>query len=61
VQEYGATHMGDVYVGYGDRKAKVEGDTPGDVSESDLTGAIVKITSDKVKTVVSSGVTAKDL
>lgn len=51
VQEYGATHMGDVYVGYGDRKAKIEGTNPGDISESDLTGAIVKITSDKVKTV----------
>jgi ABC-type uncharacterized transport system involved in gliding motility auxiliary subunit len=51
VQDYGATRMGEVFVGFGDRKARVEAGAQGEVSEQDLTGAILKITSDKVKTV----------
>jgi ABC-type uncharacterized transport system involved in gliding motility auxiliary subunit len=51
VQDYGATRMGEVFVGFGDRKARVEASAQGEVSEQDLTGAILKITSDKVKTV----------
>jgi ABC-type uncharacterized transport system involved in gliding motility auxiliary subunit len=47
-QSYGATKKGDIVVGYGDRKSRVE--TAGEISEQDVTGAIVKITSDKVKT-----------
>ncbi|HEY0704849.1 MAG TPA: Gldg family protein [Candidatus Acidoferrales bacterium] len=48
---YGASHLGDVFVGYGDRKARVEAGAQGEVAEQDVTGAILKITSDKVKTV----------
>jgi ABC-type uncharacterized transport system involved in gliding motility auxiliary subunit len=51
VQEYGATRMGEVYLGFGDRKSRVESNPQGDVSEQDLTGAILKVMSDKVKTV----------
>jgi ABC-type uncharacterized transport system involved in gliding motility auxiliary subunit len=50
-QDYGATRMGEVFVGFGDRKSRVESGAQGDVSEQDLTGAILKITGDKVKTV----------
>jgi ABC-type uncharacterized transport system involved in gliding motility auxiliary subunit len=51
VQEYGATRMGEVFVGYGDRKSRIETGAQGEVSEQDVTGAILKITSDKVKTI----------
>jgi ABC-type uncharacterized transport system involved in gliding motility auxiliary subunit len=50
-QAYGARKgdgKGDIVVSYGDRKSHVE--TAGEVSEQDVTGAILKITSDKVKT-----------
>ena len=51
VQEYGATRMGEVYLGFGERKPRVESSPQGEVSEQDLTGAILKVLSDKVKTV----------
>ncbi len=51
-QDYGATHMGDVVVASGSKKEHVEaGARGGDLSEEDVTGAILKVTSDKVKTV----------
>ena len=50
-QTWGLTNEGDVFVGYGDRKSKIEPSTPGEVSEQDITGAILKITSNKLKTV----------
>ena len=50
-KEYDANRMGEVFIGFGDRKQRVEAGAQGDVSEQDLTGAILKITSDKVKTV----------
>jgi ABC-type uncharacterized transport system involved in gliding motility auxiliary subunit len=49
-QSYGATKSGDVFIGYGDRKSRVEAGAQGEVAEQDVTGAILKITSDKVKT-----------
>jgi ABC-type uncharacterized transport system involved in gliding motility auxiliary subunit len=49
-QAYGASKLGDIFVGYGDRKSRVESGAQGEVAEQDVTGAIVKITSDKVKT-----------
>jgi ABC-type uncharacterized transport system involved in gliding motility auxiliary subunit len=49
--EYDANRMGEVFLGFGDRKQRVESGAQGDVSEQDLTGAILKITSDRVKTV----------
>jgi ABC-type uncharacterized transport system involved in gliding motility auxiliary subunit len=49
-QSYGATKKGDIIVGYGDRKSRVEAGAQGEVAEQDVTGAILKITSDKVKT-----------
>ncbi len=50
-QDYGATRMGDVFIAVGDRKSHVESGAQGEVSEQDVTGAILKITSDKIKTV----------
>jgi ABC-type uncharacterized transport system involved in gliding motility auxiliary subunit len=50
-QDYGATRMGDVFIAVGDRKSHVESGPQGEVSEQDVTGAILKITSDKTKTV----------
>src|ERR1700721_2992509 len=50
-KEYDANRMGEVFVAYGDRKQRVEAGAQGDVAEQDLTGTILKITSDKVKTV----------
>jgi ABC-type uncharacterized transport system involved in gliding motility auxiliary subunit len=50
-QDYGATRMGDVFIAVGDRKSHIESGAQGEVSEQDVTGAILKITSDKTKTV----------
>jgi ABC-type uncharacterized transport system involved in gliding motility auxiliary subunit len=51
-QDYGATHVGDVVVASGAKKEHVEaGPRGGDLGEEDVTGAILKVTSDKVKTV----------
>jgi ABC-type uncharacterized transport system involved in gliding motility auxiliary subunit len=50
-QDYGVTHMGDVFVAVGDRKSHIETGAQGEISEQDVTGAILKITSDKLKTV----------
>jgi ABC-type uncharacterized transport system involved in gliding motility auxiliary subunit len=51
VKDYGATRMGEIFIGYGERKSRVDASPQGDVTEQDLTGAIVKVISDKVKTV----------
>ncbi|HKS81820.1 MAG TPA: Gldg family protein [Candidatus Acidoferrales bacterium] len=48
--EYGAKRVGDVIMATGGRKEPVESPS-GDISEQDLTGALLKITTDKVKTV----------
>jgi ABC-type uncharacterized transport system involved in gliding motility auxiliary subunit len=50
-QDYGATHMGDVFVAVGDRKSHIETGAQGELAEQDVTGAILKITSDKLKSV----------
>jgi ABC-type uncharacterized transport system involved in gliding motility auxiliary subunit len=50
-KEYGATHMGDVIAASGSRKQTIEAGTAGDISEQDVTSAILKLTRDKVKTV----------
>jgi ABC-type uncharacterized transport system involved in gliding motility auxiliary subunit len=50
-QDYGATRMGDVFIAVADRKSHIESGAQGEVSEQDVTGAILKITSDKTKTV----------
>src|SRR5580700_9183151 len=51
-QEFGATHMGDVVVAYGIRKDHLDaGAHGGQLGEEDVTGAIVKLTSDKAKEV----------
>jgi ABC-type uncharacterized transport system involved in gliding motility auxiliary subunit len=50
-QDYGATHMGDVFVAEGERKSRIETGAQGELAEQDVTGAILKITSDKPKTV----------
>ena len=47
-QQYGATRMGDVILSSGPRKEHLE---TGATSEEDITGAIIKVTQDKVKTV----------
>ena len=47
-QQYGATRMGDVILASGSRKEHLE---TGATSEEDITGAIIKVTQDKVKTV----------
>jgi len=47
-QQYGATRMGDVILASGLRKEHLE---TGATSEEDITGAIIKVTQDKVKTV----------
>jgi ABC-type uncharacterized transport system involved in gliding motility auxiliary subunit len=47
-QQYGATRMGDVILASGPRKEHLE---TGATSEEDITGAIIKVTQDKVKTV----------
>jgi ABC-type uncharacterized transport system involved in gliding motility auxiliary subunit len=50
-QEFGATHMGDVIVAYGVRKDHLDAAGRGQLGEEDVTGAIVKVTSDKAKEV----------
>ena len=47
-QQYGATRMGDVILASGPRKEHLE---TGATSEEDITGAIIKVTQDKLKTV----------
>src|SRR6202046_5338578 len=48
-QEYGATRTGDVIVASGPRKERLESGSA--ASEEDITGAIIKVTQDKVKTI----------
>jgi ABC-type uncharacterized transport system involved in gliding motility auxiliary subunit len=50
-QDFGATHMGDVVVAYGARKEHLQAGQRSEPGEEDVTGAIVKVTSDKVKEV----------
>lgn len=50
-REYGAKRMGDVIVSYGARKQTIEPSMGGDVSEQDITSAILKVTTVKEKTV----------
>src|SRR5271170_6369933 len=51
-QDFGATRLGDVVVAYGVRKDHLDsGAHGGQLGEEDVTGAIVKVTSDKVKAV----------
>jgi ABC-type uncharacterized transport system involved in gliding motility auxiliary subunit len=51
-QEFGVTRMGDVVVAYGVRKDHLDASAHGgQLGEEDVTGAIVKVTSDKVKEV----------
>ncbi|HEY4950360.1 MAG TPA: GldG family protein [Candidatus Acidoferrales bacterium] len=50
-QDFGATHMGDVVIAYGVRKDHLDAGVRGQLGEEDVTGAIVKVTSDKVKEV----------
>jgi len=50
-REYGAQHMGDVIMSYGSRKQPVESTGGGEVSEQDITSAILKLTTEKIKTV----------
>jgi len=50
-RDYGATKMGDVIVASGPRKETVESSPEGGVSEQDITAAILKVTSEKQKTV----------
>jgi ABC-type uncharacterized transport system involved in gliding motility auxiliary subunit len=49
-KDYGATQMGDVIVSSGDRKQTVEGAAEGNLTEEDLTSAILKVTQNEVKT-----------
>jgi ABC-type uncharacterized transport system involved in gliding motility auxiliary subunit len=48
-QEYGATRTGDVIVASGPRKERLESGSA--ASEEDITGAIIKVTQDKVKAI----------
>ena len=50
-QEYGAKRMGDVVVAYGTRKEPIESSAGGEVSEQDITGALLKLTTAKQKSV----------
>ena len=50
-QEYGAQHMGDVIAESGTRKEQVKAGTDGAITEENVTTAILKVTSAKVKTV----------
>jgi ABC-type uncharacterized transport system involved in gliding motility auxiliary subunit len=50
-QDYGVTRMGDVVVAYGVRKDHLDASAHGQLGEEDVTGAIVKVISDKVKEV----------
>ena len=49
--EYGAKRMGDVIIAYGDKKEPIEPSAGGEVSEQDITGALLKLTTGKQKTV----------
>jgi ABC-type uncharacterized transport system involved in gliding motility auxiliary subunit len=50
-QDFGATHLGDVVVAYGVRKDHLDASAHAQLGEEDVTGAIVKLTSDKAKEV----------
>jgi ABC-type uncharacterized transport system involved in gliding motility auxiliary subunit len=50
-QEYGATRMGDVVVASGTHKEHVQSSGQSDAGEQEITGAILKATTDKVKEV----------
>ena len=50
-QDFGATRMGDVVVAYGVRKDHLDAGAHGQLGEEDVTGAIVKVISDKAKEV----------
>jgi len=50
-KEYGATHLGDVILAYGEMKLPIEAGPEGNFSEQDVTGAILKATRNKVKMV----------
>src|SRR5271170_983962 len=50
-KEYGAKHIGDVIVSYGDQKVPIEGSPMGGFTESDVTNTILKVTRNTVKTV----------
>ncbi len=49
-KDYGATEMGDVIVSSGDRKQSVENAAEGNISEEDLTSAILKVLQKETKT-----------
>jgi ABC-type uncharacterized transport system involved in gliding motility auxiliary subunit len=49
-KDYGAQTMGDVIVGAGDRKQTVQGAAEGNLTEEDLTSAILKVTQSETKT-----------
>jgi ABC-type uncharacterized transport system involved in gliding motility auxiliary subunit len=50
-QQYGATHIGDIVVASGPRKQTLAQNPGQPTSESDVTSAILKVTTDHVKTV----------
>ncbi len=50
-QEYGAQHMGDVIAASGTHKEPIKAGTDGAITEEDVTSAILKVTTAKVKTV----------
>ena len=50
-QEYGAPHMGDVIVSFGNAQGARATGRARRLAEQDITGAILKVTSDKVKKV----------
>jgi len=50
-QEFGATHVGDVIAAAGPNKQPIKTDVQGEFSEEDITSAILKVTTNKVKTV----------
>jgi ABC-type uncharacterized transport system involved in gliding motility auxiliary subunit len=50
-KEYGAKHINDVIVAYGDRKVPLEAGFEGGISEADVTNAILKVTRDTSKKV----------
>ncbi|HKQ85784.1 MAG TPA: Gldg family protein [Candidatus Acidoferrales bacterium] len=49
-KDYGATQMGDVIVSSGDKKQTVQGAAEGNLTEENLTSAILKVTQSEVKT-----------
>lgn len=50
-QEYGATHLGDVIAAAGNNKQPVKSSAEGNVTEEDVTSAILKVTTSKSKMV----------